>query len=127
MLVLSVEEISEMLTGMSSLPGSMSDAAGQVEGWVEHMRAGDLPCGRTIPDSVPASSRVGASPPHGLILVLSIEEVALALTELGPLPASEHDAHQRVEAWVEQTRAFEVPCGRTLDAELIAPELGDLE
>lgn len=125
MLVLSVEEVALMLTGMGVLPDSVDEGADHVEGWVEHMRAGELACGRMIPDSLPASSRVGASRPEGtLMLALSVEEVALLLADMESLPASEPDARRRVEAWVEQMRALEIPCGRTIDR---APaELGEL-
>jgi hypothetical protein len=61
-----------MLTSWASLPDSMEEATEYIEGWVEHMRAGGFRCGRTIPDGLPASTRVGASQPgEGLMLVLS--------------------------------------------------------
>ena len=127
MLVLSVEEISEMLTGMGTLPDSEDEATEHVEGWVAHMRAGNFPCGLTIPDGLPASSRVGESRPQGaLVLVLSVDEVTLLLLDLGSLPGSERDARQLTEAWVEQMRALEIPCGRTIDDHIPAELEGEL-
>jgi len=126
MLVLTVAEVAEMLTSWASLPDSMEEATEYIGSWIEHMRAGGFPCGRTIPDGLPASTRASASEANeGLVLVLSVEEIALMVGDYAIPLASEREARRWVEDWVEQMRALEIPCGRTID-EGVPAELGEL-
>ncbi len=115
MIVLTVDEIALMLTGMGSLPDDVEEALHHVEDWIEHMRAGDIQCGRTIPDSMPGSVRVRDWAEPGKTLALTVGEVAVLLPDLGTLPSSEREGRQRIEAWVADLRNNEIPSGRTIN------------
>lgn len=50
-IVLTIDEIVEMLGSWGALPEDSQEARESVEGYVEHMHAGDFPCGRMIDTS----------------------------------------------------------------------------
>jgi hypothetical protein len=54
MLVLNLEEVALFVVSHDFRDSSKKEVMQAAVGWIEHMRAGEFPIGRTIPDETPA-------------------------------------------------------------------------